>query len=164
MKSNEINYYIFIANDITLNDDQTVSVEVIFDALLTKGFWAFTESAPLHSKLKPGDYVVFYAAGRKRHHFSAHARIKECSKKISDGSIEKNVLSGLGINFMRHSVVLREIEYLNPPVSIVDLKPKLIFIKDKKNYGLHLRLPVVNISSRDYKRIIGKVTSATIGG
>ena len=54
---------------------------------------------------------------------------------------------------MKMYTSIRLIRRFEPPIPISNLIGSLEFIKDKKNYGLNLRLPRVNISLSDHRRI-----------
>lgn len=148
----ECNYYIFIANDVIYDLNKRVTATEIARTLLFSGFWAFTSTAPLRGKLQPGDKVLIYLAGPGRRYFIAQATIAT-TPMIVDESVKK-ILQNLGLGFMSHSVQLTDIAMFGQVVHIVPLLPKLGFIKNKKNYGLHLRLSIVRISGEDYNLIV----------
>lgn len=68
--------------------------------------------------------------------------------------LRKNVLSGLGIGFLKYKVQLKDIVNFPNGIKITHLIDKLNFIVDKKNYGLHLCLPIVRIGSTDFELIL----------
>jgi predicted RNA-binding protein len=150
----EKSYFIFVANDISLLDKK-ISVVDIKDILLTNSFWAFTGTAPLRSKLKMGDEVLIYLAGQGRREFVAAVTIANSSEPILKGSIEEEiVLSNLGIVFLKYKISLKNVHFLHNSVKISPHLKELRFIRDKKNYGLHLRLPIVRICSEDFELIL----------
>ena len=58
----EHQYYIFVANDISMLEDRKISAIDIKDTLLKHGFWSFSETAPLRAKLREGDRLRFYVS------------------------------------------------------------------------------------------------------
>ncbi|HHY32799.1 MAG TPA: EVE domain-containing protein [Firmicutes bacterium] len=148
------NYFIFVANDVQISPEEVASAYDIADALLGRGFWAFTTQAPLRTKLVKGDEVLVYLAGPGRRYFVAAAQVAAESGKVSKE--QRDILRGFGLSFMEHSIVLSNIRRLEPFIEIRPLIPNLDFIVNKENYGLHLRLPIVQIKREDFDRIIGK--------
>lgn len=149
-------YFIFVANDVPLSPGLTVGADEIASTLLRRDFWAFTEHVPLRAKLRELDEVLIYLAGASRRYFVASAQVAKASDAITGD--ERAVLEGLGLSFMRHRVLLRKVRRFEPYVEIKPLIAELCFIKDKKNYGLHLRLPIVRINQEDFERIVRKTT------
>lgn len=150
----EHQHYIFIANDISLIQDKKVSAVDIKDTLLKHGFWSFAEKAPLCAKLKEGDRVLIYLAGRGRKAFVANAIIANSAEQIAEGSKERDIINKLGIGFLKHKIILKNIDLFPNYVKILDVIDKLNFIIEKKNYGLHLRLPIVRVNQEDFELIL----------
>lgn len=159
----EHQHYIFIANDISMLEDRKISAVDIKDTLLKQGFWSFTETAPLRAKLKEGDRVLIYLAGPGRREFVAVATIASTAEELENGSEEKKVLSRLGISFLKYKVQLKDIVNFSNAIKIKNLIDKLNFVVDKKNYGLHLRLPIVRINMTDFELILKGDECCTIG-
>lgn len=63
-------------------------------------------------------------------------------------------MSELGIGFLKYKVQLKDVVNFPNGIKITHLIDKLNFIVDKKNYGLHLRLPIVRINSTDFELIL----------
>lgn len=150
----EHQHFIFIANDISIIADKKISAIDIKDKLLKHGFWSFSETAPLRAKLREGDRVLVYLAGPGRREFVAVATIATNAEELVSGSEEKKILSGLGIGFLKYKVQLKDVLNFPSAIKIAQLIDKLNFIVDKKNYGLHLRLPIVRINSTDFELIL----------
>lgn len=55
-------YYIFIASEVRTGAGTIKAVDAI-KIRLEKGYWALPSGTRLRTKLKPGDKVIFYAAG-----------------------------------------------------------------------------------------------------
>ena len=149
------NYFIFVANDIFLLD-RKVSVIDIKDELLKNGFWGFGETVPLKNKLRIEDEVLIYLAGDKRREFVAAATIQTGIQPILKGSKEDEVFSKLGIAFLKEKVALKNVRMFERKVKIIHLLEKLQFVRDKKNYGLHLRLSIVRICHEDFNLILSQ--------
>lgn len=150
----EHQHFIFVTNDISMLEDKKVSAIDIKNTLLAHCFWSFSETAPLRGKLKEGDRVLIYLAGKGRREFVAVATVANEAKELMKGSKEKEILSGLGIGYLKYMVQLKDIVSLSVSIKIAPLIDKLNFITEKKNYGLHLRLPIVRINSSDFELIL----------
>lgn len=146
--------FIFVANDISMIENRKISAINIKDTLLEHGFWSFSETAPLRAKLREGDRVLIYLAGPGRREFVAVATIANGAEELVKGSKEKGILSELGIGFLKYKVQLKDVVSFPNGIKISHLIDKLNFIVDKKNYGLHLRLPIVRINSTDFELIL----------
>ena len=146
--------FIFVANDISMIENRKISAINIKDTLLEHGFWSFSETAPLRAKLREGDRVLIYLAGPGRREFVAVATIENGAEELVKGSKEKGILSKLGIGFLKYKVQLKDVVSFPNGIKISHLIDKLNFIVDKKNYGLHLRLPIVRINSTDFELIL----------
>lgn len=150
----EHQHFIFVANDISMIEDSKVSAIDIKNTLLKYGFWSFSETARLRAKLREGDRVLIYLAGPGRREFVAVATIANGAEELVIGSEEKKVLSGLGIGFLKYKVQLKDVVNFSNGIKITHLIDKLNFIVHKKNYGLHLQMPIVPINSTDFELII----------
>lgn len=150
------NHYLFVANDVPCAPGRKISAETIADTLLKARFWAFTEHAQGRARLTPGDRVIIYLAGRGRQHFVAAAEVQSTSRDPQER--EKEILSQLGLSFMRFTVPLSGVRKFDSPIPIGELIERLRFIKDRKHYGLHLRSPVVRITEDDYNLIMSQAS------
>ena len=151
----ELQHFIFIANSVAVSDMKVVSPARIAERLFQAAFWAFTEGAPLRAKLAPGDRVLIYLAGSAHREFVAKAIVKSEAAPLTE--YQERVLGEIGIPFFYYGVVLENIQVFPEPVKIRPLVDRLSFIKEKKNYGLHLRLPIVRISDEDYTLLTTRV-------
>ncbi|QSO54179.1 EVE domain-containing protein [Alicyclobacillus curvatus] len=146
--------FIFVANDVPKSETVTVSAETIATELLQRELWAFTEQAPLKKKLKVGDHVLIYLAGKNRRHFVASVVIQSELTRFDKDTSEARLMAELGISFMRSGIHLKDVTWFPQPVQIQPLLSDLAFVKDKKNYGLHLRLPIVRVPKGDFGTIL----------
>jgi len=126
----------------------------IADALLGRNFWAFTSQAPLRKRLSEGDAILIYLAGPRRRYFVARGEVARESDEVR--AHEREVLESLGLSFMPYRVLLRSVRRIDPPVHIGPLILQLDFVTEKRNYGLHLRLPIVRIGREDFELILSK--------
>lgn len=145
-------HYIFVANDIPIGPGRVVSANEILQTLKQSGFWAFSEYAPLHAKLLEGDQVLIYLAGPRRRFFMGRCIVASPSTDATDR--QAATLSALGLGFLKRIVRFQNYSQFKSPVPIVPLVPDLSFIKEKQNYGLHLRLPIVRLSKEDFALIL----------
>jgi len=144
--------YIFVCNSVDLPSGPSVTPDEIMHSLMARRFWALTSTAPFRAKLQRGDRVLIYLAGVGFRVFAARAVV---DGEVSDISADQQaVLDDLGLPFFSYSVRLRECVEFPKPVRIAELVPRLQFIRDKRNYGLHLRLSVVRITSGDYDLVV----------
>lgn len=145
--------FLAIANDVPVTATHTVSASAIAEALLERGFWAISAAAPHQSRMRKHDTMLFYLAGAGRRHFVAVATIVDSPR--GPLAAETAVLRGLGVSFFPRVIPLDSVRWLDPPVPIVGLLGQLEFIKDKQNYGLHLRAPIVRVGWEDARAIVG---------
>lgn len=146
-------HFLFITNDVHKPNRQVTSALDICKKLLQDRFWAFTNNAPNTHNLRLNDHVLIYVAGVVRRYFLASATVSSLLVNFENGSNELETLNELGLGFMKTGIYLKDITQFTAPVQIGPLLPVLQFIKDKKNYGLHLRLPIVKVDVADYKLI-----------
>jgi hypothetical protein len=144
-----MSYYVLAVNDV-----DKVSAETIIDTLCVQKIWIFREGAPLLRNLKMRDNALIYVCGNNRRYFTAEITLLSEIKTFSGDSKVEKLAENLGLSWMS---MYAEIEILNlfkTPVSIKPLIQSLSFIKDKKNYGLNLRLPIISIPEQDHELIV----------
>lgn len=137
--------------DVDLGDRKISAIDIA-KTVLEKGFWAFSDSAPVKGKLEVGDKMLFYVGGKNRHYFTAHGVVK--SKVALANKEQEAILDNLGIGYFNKTIALEKVHWFTEPIELIPLKNELSFITDKKNYGLSLRLPVREISKEDFNKII----------
>ena len=148
--------YIFVTMDVPRSEGIVQAHEVV-GSLLSLGFWAFSDSAPVAQKIGAGDSALVYVGGKDRHYFVARCLVKD---GLEPSSCQQHAtLSDLGLGFMRRTLPLQSVHWFPEPVRIKPLINQLQFIKDKKNYGLSLRLPARQIPTEDFDLI---VTTGTV--
>ena len=143
-------HYIFVINDIDFGD-LIITAQEIADKLLNKNQWLFTQFTPHIKRIKAGDKIVLYFAGKNRRYFTASFEIAgsivEHQMHASDNKEE--------ILFQIYNLAtpVRNIETWEPPLPISELKDRLSFITDKKNWGLFFRQSTKLISKEDFDLI-----------
>jgi predicted RNA-binding protein len=123
--------WIFVIND---NDE-------VLKRRVKEKKWPIFLNTQNRTKLKMGDRIVFYKAG------------KHGKKFIGKASISTE-LQKEGIDF---SLGLSNVEIWEKPINITSLIDSLEFIKDKTNWGSHLQGGVRSISNSDYTAILSKI-------
>lgn len=129
-----------------------LSAEKVVEILLERKIWVFSNGTHNINKIKPGHKVVLYLAGKGRRFYTTSFEIADNinSHNIqSDNEKEKKLFSifSLGTNIIN-------IKHLRHPIAITDLKDRLSFITDKKNYGLFLRQSIKIIPEHDFNLIV----------
>ena len=137
--------------DVDLGDSKISAIDIT-KTLLDKGFWAFSDSAPVKEKLDIGDRILFYVGGKNRHYFIAYGVVK--SKVGLANKEQEAILDNLSIGFFNKTIAVEKVHWFTEPIELIPLKNELSFIADKKNYGLSLRLPVREIPKEDFNKIV----------
>ena len=155
-----MSYYIFIIKGIPIAMNESISAEVIANTLISNDVWIFRENTPNMKKLKIGDKILIYCGGKEKKFFTHVIEITrdiQPFRKINNifNSEINQVAKLLGLNWMSLFAGVKAICEFEEPILIKPLIQSLHFIKQKRDYGLHLRLPIVSISEEDYKCIVG---------
>lgn len=150
-------FWMFIINDLVLGNI-TLSSEDNASCLLKDRNWRYSKFAPNIKKLKKGDTVLVYLAGKGRRCFFASFKIDgdisaltdvECAD--SDWKLEFDRLYQLSSPIDNIQI------YNNPIVLNEELRTKLDFIGDKKNWGLYFRQGIRILSEKDFITITSEV-------
>jgi predicted RNA-binding protein len=147
-------YYIFIINNIEIGN-KIIKAEEILDTLLNKKIWLFNTFSPNFKKIKKDDKILVYIAGKNRRYFVGGFTITGEMVKHENESPTNHVEKML-FNLFEYSINIEKIIMFTKPINILDIKERLHFIKDKKNYGLYFRLATKLIDQRDYEFIINQ--------
>jgi len=130
-----------------------VSPKKIWAVLSDRKTWYLTPSAPYRNRFAVGDRIVFYLGGPiGGRAFVGHGLCGDAIQSLNES--DEEFLEELGLPFFGWRLPLSEVTPWGQSVPIKELIPELTFIKDKKNYGLHLRLGIVSISTDDYQHIL----------
>lgn len=148
-----MSFYLLPINDISVSISRTVTAEEITTKLFNEKIWLFSRHAPLFSKMQKNDDILIYFCGIKRLFFYAHAVIGDEACKVLPKSSILKVKEELGLVWFGYFVPLSKVEIFSQNVPIRPILNELSFIKDKKNWGLNLRAPVVRISEDDFNLI-----------
>lgn len=146
----EFGYYIFIANSVEF--EPFTKGEDIAKVLAGRGMWLASRFTPFRRLYKAGDHVLLYVAGRGARYFIGDAEI---GGHIEDANAEDIATAeALGLDGFREKIPLSKAAIWKESVPIKPLVEKLSFIKDKRNYGLHLRQAATRINREDYDRLM----------
>jgi|AntRauTorckE6833_2_1112554.scaffolds.fasta_scaffold19144_3 predicted RNA-binding protein len=146
-------YLINIINDLYIGG-KNYDANKIKELLFNKKIWVFNSNTPFINKLKKGDKVILYLAGKGRRKFVAKYELSSSPKVIEEEI--KHLFNNNFIDFFRYYIRIKNIEEFKNKINIVDIKEDLDFIKDKKNYGLFLRQSLKKLSKKDYNYIVNK--------
>lgn len=146
--------YVFIASRQTDPCGKDVSASEIFRRLLMeRECWLLAPYTPFRAAYKPEDRIAFYLAGPRHRYFAGTAIVADEVRSISDDNAQ--LLRGLGLHGYAFELPMKTIVLWDRPKPIMELVQDLTFIKDKRNYGLHLRQGAVSIAESDYQLIAG---------
>lgn len=148
-----MNFFLFTANDMPIDSSLVISVELILHKLITNKIWLFSAHTPSKNRLKPGDKVLFYICGPNRRYFGGSATINSYITEVKIDSDIAEIRNELGLKWFDSFIYLTDISLFKNPVHIKELITSLEFIKNKRNYGLNLRLPIISIPEQDYRLI-----------
>lgn len=148
--------YLFILNDLQIGRN-TFSYDEILDTLLKNSEWIFTQLKTFNcEKFVEGDKIVLYGAGKPRRCFVGNFEI---AGKVYD------LINKEGFyKYFDKGIKIKNVEIWDKPVYIKDVKEELDFIKDKKNYGLHLRQTSRKLEEKDYNYILNRAKSNNYNG
>ena len=150
-------YWMFILNDL-LVDNIVFPPEEITEYLLEKEVWQYTPLTPNVKKINKGDKVLIYLAGRERRYFYATFEIQE---PVNSPSIKLGLSEHWEESFNRMfklSSHICSIEKFKEKIYLdEELRARLSFIVDKKNWGLYFRQGVRTLSEQDYEAVMGCV-------
>lgn len=146
-------YFILPVNNIPVSAEDNIDAITIIKRLFKEEIWPFREGSPNLTKLQINDILLIYVCGNGRRYFYGEAEIRSKYKPFNENIT--SITKELGVVWMSAFIDIKPLRTFEPPIKIQPLIASLNFIKDKKNYGLHLRLPIVRITEDDYKLIIG---------
>ena len=132
--------------------DKVYPGKIIADTLLKIQHWVFTYSTANIKKIKPGDKVIIYIAGKGNRYFYANFEILDEITEHSlspSGEFEETLF-----NIFTLSCRIKVLNIWKESIKIADIKQELNFITDKKNYGLFFRQSTKIIGEDDYNFII----------
>jgi predicted RNA-binding protein len=142
--------FIFIANAV--DSEPEITGYEIAKALTDKNIWLASKSTPFLNYYTTGKKVLLYVAGKNFRCFIGNAQIADVLRDLTEEEIALS--KELGLRGFNKTIPLKEVKIWKDKIFIKDYVEDLEFIKDKKNYGLHLRQASVRIGEDDYKTII----------
>jgi len=158
MAESETAYYIFIGSTVILEDKIVASPRAIKERL-EKGYWALSERTPHREKLKPGDRVIFYAAGRSQSIFVGSATLaSECQNLPLSRrrELESEFDFVLGAPY---GVILKDTSLFVGPVPVVTILRQLSFVGPSRKWGLYFRGGIIKITKKDYELVMSSLHS-----
>jgi len=105
--------------------------------------WSIYPFTRNRKKLRAGDKVVFYLAGKNEKKFVGNCTLNSAIKK------KENVLVS--------SVDLTQITIWKRHLDVHDVLADLVFVKNKDNWGASFQGGVAPISEKDYRLILSNV-------
>ena len=150
-------YWMFILNDLFI-DSVVLAAEEIAEYLLQKEVWQYTPLTPNIKKIKKGDKVLVYLAGPKRKYFYATFEIQE-QIKSTNMELKKSEDWKESFNrmFKLDSPICSVEKFKGKIYLDEELRARLSFIVDKRNWGLYFRQGIRMLSEKDYKVIMNCV-------
>lgn len=150
-------YWIFILNDLS-SSNTVILAQDIADYLLAKKVWQYTPTTPNMSKVKNGDRVLIYLAGKGRKYFYAVFDIQEQVKQMNPVSNEGVEWEEDFNRIFKFRSPIDKVEKFKQPILLDEaLRNKLSFIGDKKNWGLYFRQGIRSLSEQDYQIIMDSI-------
>lgn len=138
--------YLFIANSIDW--EPFTSGGQITETLAKHEAWLASPVTPYQKVYTEGDRVLFYVAGPKARHVVGDAVIAGPVSPMTEE--DQQVANDLKLEGFEQRIPLRDVRYWNEPLALKPLVAQLTFIKDKQNWGLHLRQAATRIPYNDY--------------
>ncbi len=143
--------YIFIITNLEIGD-KIIEHSQIVKKLFQEKEWIFPKKGvPNLNRFQKGDRVILYIAGLGNRHFYGTFKLNGTIRDIESYPEEF-------YQFFSKKIDIADINLLDKKLYMKDIKDELEFIKDKKNYGLHLRQSVRAINDNDYNLILKKYT------
>lgn len=140
--------YLFILNDLQMGRN-SFSYDEILETLIKNSEWIFVNLKNFScEKFVQGDKIVLYGAGKTRRCFVG-------TFEIAGSSYDLKNKEGF-YKYFDKGIKIKNIQIWEKPIYIKDVKENLDFIKDKKNYGLHLRQTSRKLDEKDYNYLIDK--------
>ena len=145
-----MSHYIFVLNTIEFGDVR-IDGNNIAENLLKNELFRFSNSTH-NKKIKNGDKVLLYIAGKGNRMFYGTFTI---AGDIKENVVKEQVeLDKPFYDLFPFSREISDIKIFEKPIYMVEVKDKLPFIKDKKNWGLFIRHAITPISKEDYDYIL----------
>lgn len=145
------NYWVFVlANQNQRNSHY--NSQVIFDAQLRRKTWGLKVSSKNFKSMQKGDIAVLYI-GFPYCAFAGCAVLNEAPRLFSKAE-QNRLIDKKYRRKPKSGVKLKNLRRFNVQVPAPLAAPELKFIKNRKNWGAHLRGSAVKIKEADYSAII----------
>ena len=145
-----MNYWIFIANYVKLQDGRWMDPRDITRTRAGDKFWGLGERTPNRKALAKGDKIVWYAGGGDSQVFMGTATLATASYELTPNDQDR-VSHGRQDYFRPpYGVDLDEVEIWTVPKPAKALVPHLSFIQNKEFWGTYLQGGIRSISPADY--------------
>lgn len=154
-------HYVFVVMDVPVSNNLTVKAEEVAEALISNKIWLFRDRGGNVLKLREGDKILIYIGGKNKRYFVCSFEISGGVKKFSANNFEPNnerivnVAKKLGLVWMTYFTEIKSVIMFKEPIPLNPLIESLNFIRNKKYYGLNLRVSAISIPENDYKLICG---------
>lgn len=112
----------------------------IFEKRISGKKWPIFKHTPNKMKLKNGDKVIFYKAG------------KDGQKFIGTASIGSEIVP----DNLDYYVTLYDVQVWKKPIGVPSILNEIQFIKNKSNWGLYFQGGVSHLPDADYHLIVSK--------
>ena len=145
--------YIFITANIDW--EPYTSGLKIAETLAGSKVWLVSKYTPYQKFYKKGDRILLYVSGKTARCFVGDAVL---TGGVSEATAsDKDLAEELGLEGFDKRLRLDSVRIWKEYVPVKSLIDKLIFIKDKKNYGLHFRQAATRIPDYDFDIIMSEV-------
>lgn len=129
------NQWAFIVIDHRTDDKTVKAIDVLKDRVKGK-FWSLNKNTGNFNRIKKDDKVVFYVGGRDGQKFVGRCTL--ASEPYPLTPEQKKQIVGYPSSLFTHSVGLEDIKLWKEPLSVLDLKEELSFIKNKDIWKKYL--------------------------
>ena len=150
-----VNYWIFTVNDDEVNGILKKGIK-IYSQRMKDRFWGINENAQNIRRIRSGDKIIYYLAGREGKVFIGTATLASEFFELSEED-KKNFWHG---TYFRptHGVKLKEVEIWETKKSIYPLLEKF-GLKKNSNWGYYFHHSIIPISSTVYDSLIASKKS-----
>lgn len=146
-----VNYWVFIVKDHLHMGRRIPAREVLSNRVRNK-FWSLSSRAPNLRKLDKGDRVIFYITGMEAKGFMGKGILAGPAHPITEEQRFHTI--GEPSNAFEYAVDLEEAEMWEKPLSPLDLRDRVPFLRRLRNPLRAFRGSIRRISEEDYNEII----------
>lgn len=143
-------HYMVILNNLRVGDD-VINAKDIANLLSKHNLWLFSPHTAKVRSLKAGDALLVYLAGKSNRVFVGTFKLNSKPAPLEEATPDE--LKPLA-KYYSLAAPIEDVILWEKPKPIVELLPRLSFITDKKNYGLHLRQGLRQIPEEDFEVVV----------